>query len=119
MKYLKQLLIILGISFVGEVLHRVIPLPVPAGIYGIVILFTLLQTGLLKLESVAAVGKFFLDFMPVMFVPAAVGILDSWGLVAASWVSYLAITVVSTVVVMAVSGLITQGILKKGGRKDA
>lgn len=116
MAYLKQILIILGISFAGEVLHAVIPAPVPAGIYGIVILFTLLQTGLLKLKSVESVGKFLLDFMPVMFVPAAVGVLESWGLVASSWLSYLAVLAVTTVAVMAVSGLITQWILGKGGK---
>ena len=119
MKYIKQILIILAISFVGEVLHALIPAPVPAGIYGIVILFLLLQTGLLKLRSVEDVGKFLLDFMPVMFVPAAVGVLDSWGLVASSWLAYLAVLVVTTVVVMAVSGLVTQVILRKGGKKDA
>ena len=39
MKYLRQLLIILIFSFIGEVLHSLIPIQVPASIYGLVLLF--------------------------------------------------------------------------------
>ena len=72
MKYLKQFGIIIGISFVGEILHRVIPLPVPASIYGIVLLFVLLESKILPIDSVRETGKFLVEIMPVMFIPAAV-----------------------------------------------
>ena len=52
MKLLKQFLIILAISFVGEILKYLLPLPVPASIYGMVILFIGLLTGLIPLNSV-------------------------------------------------------------------
>ena len=73
MKYLRQFMIIMIISFVGEVLKYLIPLPVPASIYGLVIMLVLLQTNLLPLESIKEAGLFLVEIMPVMFIPAAVG----------------------------------------------
>ena len=51
MKYLKQFLIILAISFIGEILKYIVPLPIPASIYGMVIMFICLQTKILKLDE--------------------------------------------------------------------
>ena len=77
MKLLKQFLIILAISFVGEILKYLLPLPVPASIYGMVILFIGLLTGLIPLNSVRSAGKFMIEIMPVMFIPAGVGLMSS------------------------------------------
>ena len=117
MKYLKQFLIILTISFAGEILHQLLPLPVPAGIYGILLLFALLKTGILPLASVRETACLLVEIMPVMCIPAAVGIMDSWGIIAPSWLEYLTMTVVSTVIVMAVSGLVTQTVLRVRSRE--
>lgn len=68
MKYLKQFLIILAISFIGEILKYIVPLPIPASIYGMVIMFICLQTKILKLDDVKSVGKFLIEIMPVMFI---------------------------------------------------
>ena len=77
MRYLKQFTIILFVSFLGETLHYLIPLPVPASIYGLLLMLAALCTGVIKLASVREAGKFLIDIMPVMFIPAAVGLLDS------------------------------------------
>ncbi len=108
MKYLRQFCIILIISFVGDLLHSVIPLPVPGSIYGILLLFALLKSGLLPLEAVKDTGKFLIEIMPVMFIPAAVGLVESWGVIGKSLGVYALVTVVSTILVMAVSGMVTQ-----------
>ena len=117
MKYLKQFMIILTISFAGETLYHLIPLPIPASIYGIVILFTLLETKLLPLSAVKETGKFLIEIMPVMFIPAAVGLLESWEILSGSWVSYAVITVCTTFLVMIVSGHVTQAIMRHGKKK--
>ena len=114
MKYLKQFTIILAVSFVGEILHKIISLPIPSSIYGIVLLFFLLETKQLPVEAVAETGKFLLEIMPVMFIPAAVGIIDAWDVIRPSLLSYAMITFVSTVLVMVSAGKVTQAIIKKG-----
>lgn len=119
MKYIKQLAIILGISLIGEGLNYCIPLPIPASIYGLVILFVGLMTGIIKLEMVKETANFLIEIMPIMFVPAGVGLLESWGILQNMLVPAIVITVVSTVVVMIVSGRVTQFMLRiKKGEKS-
>ncbi len=122
MRYLKQFTIILFISFLGELLHWMIPLPVPASIYGLLLMLGALCTGVIKLSSVRESGKFLIDIMPVMFIPASVGLLDSWGVLKPVWLPVAVITLVSTVVVMSVSGLVAQAVIRhsrKAEKKDA
>lgn len=114
MKYLKQFLVILVIAFAGEVLKYIIPLPIPASIYGLIILFVGLLTGLIRLEQVREAGKFLIEIMPVMFIPAAVGLLESWGVLQPMFLPVIIITLVSTVVVMAATGISSQLIIRLG-----
>lgn len=116
MKYIKQFLLILGICLLGELLKYCIPLPVPASIYGLVILFVGLMTGIIKLDMVKETARFLIDIMPIMFVPAGVGLLESWGILQNMLIPAIVISVVSTIVVMVVSGRVTQFMLrfKKG-----
>ena len=118
MHYLKQFMIITLIALVGEALSFIIPLPIPASIYGIILMLLLLISGRLKVESVKEVSAFLLAIMPVMFIPAAVGLMDSFSLLSGSVAAYLVILVVSTFAVMAVSGRVTQFIIRKEQRRE-
>lgn len=118
MKYIRQFVIILFISFIGEALKYVLPLPIPASIYGLVLMFVLLETKVLKVEAVQDAGKFLIEIMPMMFIPAAVGLMDSWAQIKGICVPLIAVTLITTVVVMAVTGLVTQFIIRKGGKAD-
>ena len=123
MKYLRQFMIILLVSFLGELLKYVIPLPVPASIYGLVILFILLETGILKLNAVKETSVFLIEIMPLMFIPAGVGLMESWGDLNSMLLEVVVIILVSTVLVMGVSGKVTELVLKcsankKGETKD-
>ena len=119
MKYLRQFLLILLISFIGELLHEVLPLPVPASVYGFAILFIGLLS-VIKLAHVKDTGKLLIEIMPVMFIPAGVGLLESWPQLSPIGVPVAIITLVSTVVVMIISGKITQFVIhKEAQRKTA
>ena len=110
-------MVILAFSFLGEVLHQVLPLPIPASVYGLVFMLAALMTGVLKLHQVKEASAFLIEIMPVMFIPAAAGLIDSWGILQPVIVPIGIITVVTTVFVMAVTGLVTQGIIRKGKKK--
>ena len=116
MNYLKQFGIILAISCLGEILHQLLPLPVPASIYGIVILFTCLQSGLLKLASIRETSAFLIEIMPILFLPAAVGLLEAWDVLKPNLLPIAAITAVSTFVVMGAAGLVTQAVIRRERR---
>ena len=115
MKYMKQFGIIMGISFLGELLKYLIPLPVPASIYGLALLFLFLCTGLLKLQQVEHTAEFLVNIMPLMFIPAGVGLMEEWGALSEIWLPFAVILVLTTVLVMAVTGRITQWMIRKGG----
>lgn len=117
MKYLKQFFIIIAISFIGEVMKEIMPFPVPASIYGMLIMLAALGTGIIKLSQVSDTGDFLIEIMPVMFIPAAAGLLDSWKVLKPVLVPVSVITVVSTVIVMAVSGKVTQFAVRHGKRE--
>lgn len=112
MKYVIQFLIIAAFSFVGELLHWLIPLPIPASIYGIVLLFAALELKLVKINDIRETSSFLIAVMPIMFIPAAVGLMDSWSVVKSSIWEYSFITVFSTFVVMGVAGAVTQMVIR-------
>lgn len=119
LKYVKQFLIILLISFIGEGLNFLIPAPVPASIYAMVILFVCLCTKIIKLEAVKDAGMFLIEIMPLMFIPAGVGLMKSWGVLKPLIIPVVVITVISLVAVMAVSGRISQRIIKAQEKKSS
>ena len=119
MKYLRQLLIILIFSFIGEVLHSLIPIQVPASIYGLVLLFIALLTGIIQLPQVKETAKYLIEIMPLMFIPAGVGLLESWGNLKSILIPVLILLVASTILVMGVSGKVTQGIIQRSKRKES
>lgn len=118
MRLLRQFLIIACITFAGEVFHHFLPLPVPASIYGIVLLFFLLLSGVLRLGAVEDAASFLIEIMPVMFIPAVAGLMDSFHLILPSLFAYLAIMTLSTFAVMIVSGRVCQAMLAKKEKKE-
>ena len=118
MKYLKQLLIILLFCLIGEILQAAIPLPIPAAIYGLVLMLTALCTGLLKPDHIGDTARFLIRIMPLLFVAPAVKILSYWGIIRPNLVPILVIMTVSTFLVFAVSGLVTKLLSKKGGERN-
>lgn len=119
MKYIKQFSIIALISLIGEALNHLIPLPIPASIYGVVILFICLETGIIPLSAVKETGMFLVSLMQIMFIPATVGLIDTWGVFAPNWIAYTVIIIVSTFAVMLLSGKVTQWVITLAKRKEA
>lgn len=112
MRYVKQFTIILFVSFLGEIIHYLVPLPVPASIYGLIIMLAALSSGVVKTASVYEAGRFLIDIMPLTFIPAAAGLINVWAELKPVLLPFAVITFVSTVAVMGVSGKVTQLVLK-------
>ena len=118
MKFLRQFMIILLLSFLGEVLKMFIPLPIPASVYGLVLMLLCLVTGILKTSQVKEAAFFLIEIMPVMFIPAAAGLIDSWKVLQPLLLPILVITVVVTIFVMVFTGKVAQMIAQKRGIKN-
>ena len=117
MKYIKQLAIIFAVTAAGEILKYLLPLPVPASIYGLVIMLVLLMTKLLKLEQVKETGEYLIEIMPLMFIPPSVGLMASWGQFKKMLIPLVVISVVSTIVVMVSTGKMSDFLLSRKERK--
>lgn len=113
MKYLTQFLIIMGFTLLGEVLQRIIPLPIPASVYGIALLFAALCLKWVKVEQVKQTGAFLSSILPILFVSPAVGIVEDWGMIREDLLAILLLLVGTTVLTFGISGRVTQAFLKK------
>lgn len=114
MNYLKQLSIIISVCFAGEAVKYILPFPIPGSIYGMVIMFILLLTGILKLEKVEKVSDFLIDCISVMFVPGGVGLIKSWSTLQSMLPAAIGAVAVVTPFVMIVTGRVTQFLIEKG-----
>lgn len=118
MKYLKQILLIMLFTCLGELLHAGIPAPIPASIYGMVLMFLALSLKIIKVEAVADAGGFLVSFLPVLFVVPLVSLMDYWDAIKNDIVPIFIIILVSTLLVFFLSGRITQWIIERKGGKD-
>ena len=114
MKYVFQFARILVFCLLGELLHWLLPLPVPASIYGLLLLLLALKTGVVKLEQIKQTAGFLTGIFPLLFVPGAVGIMELWDVLEEIWLPVLIALIPVTILVFAVSGWVTQWI---AGRK--
>lgn len=117
MKYIKQFVIIMAVTAMGEILKYVLPLPVPASIYGLVIMLVLLMTKVIKLEHVKETGDFLIEIMPLMFIPPSVGLMASWGQFKEMLLPLMVISIVSTAVVLGTTGKMSDFLLNRKEKK--
>ena len=124
MKYIRQACVIFGITMIGEFLNYALPLPIPGGVYGLFLMLIALCTGVIKFSDVEETANFLLDTMPIMFIPACVGLMESYADMKENLIPLFVISLVSTVIVMAVTGMVAERILsgkkteeEKGGEK--
>ncbi|MDO4357902.1 MAG: CidA/LrgA family protein [Clostridia bacterium] len=114
MKYFSQFVLIFFISMLGEMIHAVIPLPIPASVYGLVLLFVALETGVVKLAQVERAADLMIELMPLFFVPPGVSLMNIWGDISGLLLPFAVTIAVSTVVVMGVTGRATQAVMHLG-----
>ncbi len=119
LQYVKQFMIIVAFSLVGQALETLLPFPIPASVYGLVLLLIALLLGLVKLEKVKQTADFLVAVMPVLLVAPAVKVLEYWGIIAPNAGAILVITAFTTGAVFAISGLVTKWLMRGRGEKDA
>ncbi|HAZ59493.1 MAG TPA: murein hydrolase regulator LrgA [Trichococcus sp.] len=119
MQYLKQFTVIIAISALSELLAIFIPLPIPASIYGMSLLFLLLMTGVLKLKQVESAANLLLGIMPALFVVSGAGLITSYGQIAENFLSWVAVNIGSTIMILATTGLLAQGMIRRKKAKEA
>lgn len=113
MKYIFQFLRILAFCFLGEILHWLLPLPIPASIYGLLLLLLALKLGVVKLEQVKQTGNFLTGIFPLLFIPAAVGVMELWDTLGKLWLPILVVLLPVTVLTFGAAGWVTQWLVRR------
>lgn len=116
MKYVFQFARIMGFCLAGELLHGLLPLPIPAGIYGLVLLAAALLTGIVKIEQVKQTGDFLSSLFPLLFIPTVAGVMEEWDLISTNLIPILIALAPVTWAVMAAAGKVTQTIMDRRAR---
>lgn len=119
MKYLFQIGIIAAISAVAEFMYAVIPLPVPASVYGLALLFILLMTKVIKLSQIEETADYFLLIMPVLFLEPSVKLMTSLSIMKGQAVRLFVLCMISTCVTIMITGTVAQAVIRmrKKGKK--
>ena len=112
MNFVKQFTILVTVCFIGEILHRIIPLPVPASIYGLVLMFLALQAKIMPLSAVDQASDAILSIMPLLFIPSTVGLILAWDILKARWLQFLFMGIVGSIVVFFAAGHVTQLVIR-------
>ncbi|SES95739.1 holin-like protein [Natronincola peptidivorans] len=113
MTLLRQLAIVIGICFAGELINKAFNIPIPGNVLGMMLLLILLTTGIIKLEMIDEIAKFLLDHLAFFFVPAGVGLLSHLDIIKEQWIPIIGVILISTVIVMVVTGLTVQFLIRR------
>lgn len=118
MKLLREMLIILAIYFVSEFISKSLHLPIPGNILGMLILLFLLCTKVVKVEMIDKVSTFLLDHLAFFFIPAGVGIITAYNVLRGNAIKLLIVAIVSTFIIMAISGVVVQWVINLNEKKE-
>lgn len=118
MKFFRESILLLSIYFAGEIISKLLNLPVPGSIIGMVLLFVLLTSNIIKVEKVENLANFFLDHLAFFFIPAAVGLMASFASLKGSILKIIILCILTTIIVIGITGIIVQFICNKKSPKD-
>lgn len=112
MKVFKQCIIIFGAWFAGEFMNKVLHVPLPGNVLGMLILLVFLLTGVVKFEYIKEVSDFLLDHLAFFFLPAGVGLIASYDKIKDNIAAFILICVITTFIVMFIAGHVVQLVKK-------
>lgn len=117
MKLLRQFGIIIGLFVIGELINKYLYIPIPGNIIGMLLLFVSLRLKIIKIEMIEEVSNFLLNHLAFFFIPPGVALIASLDKLSSIWIGFLVITIITTTIVMGVTGISVQQVLKRGREK--
>ena len=118
MKFFRESILLLSIYFAGEILSKFLNLPKPGNIVGMILLFVLLTSNIIKVEKVENLANFFLDHLAFFFIPASVGLMTSFASLKGSIFKIILLCILTTIIVIAVTGITVQFICNRKSVKE-
>ncbi|HEG8701320.1 TPA: antiholin-like murein hydrolase modulator LrgA [Staphylococcus aureus] len=113
--FFHQVIVIALVLFVSKIIESFMPIPMPASVIGLVLLFVLLCTGAVKLGEVE-VGTTLTNNIGLLFVPAGISVVNSLGVISQAPFLIIGLIIVSTILLLICTGYVTQIIMKVTSR---
>lgn len=116
MKLLKEIALVLIFALTGDILAKVVDIPIPGSVIGMMLLLIALSVGMIKIQSLEQISEFLLSNLAFFFIPAGVGLINVISTVQTDVIKILAIVILSTSFVMITTGWTVQflqGVVKK------
>ncbi|MBS4539030.1 CidA/LrgA family protein [Clostridium sp. D2Q-11] len=114
MRILRQFGIIIGIFMVGEFINNILHVPIPGNIIGMVLLFIALHSKVIKLEMIEEVSEFLLKHLAFFFIAPGVALIALLDRLSSVWLSFGLILIISTILVMGITGVVVQQVIRRG-----
>lgn len=119
LKILKQIFIILIITFLGELISKTLSLPIPGNVLGMLLLLIALLTRVIKPEHIEEVSNYLLNNLAFFFVPASIGIMGCVDVLKGNVTKLLIICFISTCIVLVVTAHTVQFVSKLMNKKQS
>ena len=119
MNLLPAITALLACQLIGTAIQLFFRLTVPGAVIGMVLLFIVLVLRKKPLREIDKASKLLLRFLPLLFVPAGVGVVDQFGLIQKEWLPLSVTMVVTLVATIAFTGLVMQACLRLTEKKSA
>ncbi|HEI7607482.1 TPA: antiholin-like murein hydrolase modulator LrgA [Staphylococcus aureus] len=114
--FFHQVIVIALVLFVSKIIESFMPIPMPASVIGLVLLFVLLCAGAVKLGEVEKVGTTLTNNIGLLFVPAGISVVNSLGVISQAPFLIIGLIIVSTILLLICTGYVTQIIMKVTSR---
>ena len=118
MKFFRESILLLSIYFVSEIISKTLNLPVPGSIIGMILLFVLLTSNIIKVEKVENLANFFLDHLAFFFIPASVGLMTSFASLRSSIFKIILLCILTTIIVISITAITVQFICNRKSIKE-
>lgn len=111
--FFQQALTIAVILFISKIIEAFMPIPMPASVIGLVLLFIALCTGIVKLEQVESVGTALTNNISFLFVPAGISVINSLAILSKSPILIILLIIISTIFLLVCTGYASQLLVTK------
>lgn len=109
----QQALTLAVILLISKIIESFIPIPMPASVIGLVLLFIALCTGIVKLGQVESVGTALTNNISFLFVPAGISVINSLQILSQSPVLIILLIIISTILLLISTGFASQLLVTK------
>ncbi|MDR4434966.1 antiholin-like murein hydrolase modulator LrgA [Bacillus tequilensis] len=114
--FLTQAFIFAVIMLVSNMIAAIVPIPIPASVVGLVLLFLLLCLKVIKLEQVETLGTSLTSLIGFLFVPSGISVMNSLGVMQQYGLQIVLVILLATIILLGATGLFSQLILSLSGK---